>query len=301
MGNAKGELGRQITHASETERREGRCVKGRQLLHLVYQYYRIDEAAGALHNIHDLWNVTFVEDNKMEGFLASWDALLAGMKRMPSDEDLEVIFLRQIRKSKALTIDVAQFDRAEPGNPDRSYEFLLRAARRYVERKRLESNRSAIAQAVSGTKPAAPAAKGKGGKGRGRDRSPSSRAGGVCFEFAKSGTCSRGDTCKYKHERNEGRGRSSSRGRGKGKGKGKGKSRSNSPGRSASPGGKVNKPCSFFQKGSCKFGNQCRFQHNPTAPAAGSGPGKKSESPKPKPKATAKAAAAPVAAARRHE
>ena len=223
---AKGELGRQITHASETERREGRCVKGRQLLFLVYQYYRIDEAAGALYNIHDLWNVTFVNDDKMEGFLASWDALLAGMKKTPSDEDLEVIFLRQMRKSKALTIDVAQYDRADPGNPDRSYEFLIRAARRFVEKKILESNRHAIAQAASGTKPVVPAPKGgKGGKGKGRSQS---RSGGRCYEFSRSGTCSRGDACGYKHERGEKRDRSSSRGRGKGKGKGK--SRSGSPG-----------------------------------------------------------------------
>jgi hypothetical protein len=117
MANAKGELGRQITHASETEHREGRCVKGRQLLFLVYQYYRIDEAAGALYNIHDLWNVTFQEDGKMEGFLASWDALLAGMKKIPSNEDLEVIFLRQIRKSKALTIGSVRSCRARPRRP----------------------------------------------------------------------------------------------------------------------------------------------------------------------------------------
>jgi hypothetical protein len=184
---------------------------------------------------------------------------------------LEPIFLEQLRKSHVLLTEVAHYDRLEPSDPDRSYEFLVRSARRYLERQRFRGNREAIAGALGGNAaksqaaPAAPAAKGrdgkKGGKKGAKSRSPSparkpkSSEPNVCFEFQKSGKCARGDSCIFVHTRDKSRGRSPSPQKDKKKGKGGGKSRSSSPARK-------DVPCRFYLQGKCTFGNQCSFRHD---------------------------------------
>jgi len=170
---------------------------------------------------------------------------------MTSEPDMmwkQAYFHNAIKNFKPLSHDLALYDRTPEGEPNRSYDFLMKAARDYLERKRLEKMRQATKKSVSGKRDAAPAP----------NRPPSAgKPQGIFYDF-QAGKCIRGKDCRYKHEKSD---------KGKGGGK-KGKSRSKSRGtsRSLSPGSR-NQVCKFWKAGKCQRGNECAFQH-PPKPAA---------------------------------
>ena len=59
---------------------------------------------------------------------------------------LETLFFNQVKHSKAIAHDLQEYHRAEEGTNKKSYEFLVTAVRRYLDRERLESNRERVAR-----------------------------------------------------------------------------------------------------------------------------------------------------------
>ena len=147
---ATGELGRRITLADETEAAAGRMLRGRQILWMVYDHHKYDEERGSLYDFKDLMSVHFRGDSHLEAFLSNWDSVLAGMKAQPEASLLEVLFYDQLSKSTVLREEIAHYDRARKGSEERTYAFLLEAARRYLERQRLARNRQAVAKGLGG-------------------------------------------------------------------------------------------------------------------------------------------------------
>ena len=54
---ASGELGRRITHMMEVQAQAGKMVKGRQILWMIYQQFRLSEEAGAMYDFSDIMAV----------------------------------------------------------------------------------------------------------------------------------------------------------------------------------------------------------------------------------------------------
>ena len=77
------ELLRKMALRAELEQKEARLAKGRQLLLMVYEHYKLNEELGAVYDINDLMAVTVRGGSKLEHFLITWDATLAGMKIPP--------------------------------------------------------------------------------------------------------------------------------------------------------------------------------------------------------------------------
>ena len=92
---AHGDLGRQLTQATEDEAKRGRPLKGRQALLLIYRYFEINEEAGVIYSITDLMAVRWLGDEKIETFLNSWIAVLSGMREEPPLRVKEELFLEQ--------------------------------------------------------------------------------------------------------------------------------------------------------------------------------------------------------------
>ena len=272
---AHGELGREITQKIEEYAKQGKMFRGRQALFMVYQAMKVSEQAGALFDITDLMAVRLNGD-KLEGFLNSWDATLTGMRSVPDPQTKEALFLKQVKRSESMKVEIAHYERHEIDHPDHSYEFLLSAVKRIIQKRRQDANRKNIEDALGGGKGAALPAKGKG------------KAKGICYEYRDTGKCTK-PGCTYSHgedsapaeggkgkgKRGRSRSRSSSKGKGRGKrgrsntppGKGKGKS-GKSRSRSSSP----KKVCWFYLNGHCKFGKSCNNLHEKeAAPAEGGG------------------------------
>ena len=69
---AHGELGRQITQAAEDALREGRAVRGRELLRLIIKYFQTNRTADAVYNLADLQRV-HMKGYNLEAFQNIWN------------------------------------------------------------------------------------------------------------------------------------------------------------------------------------------------------------------------------------
>ena len=247
----EGDFAHQMDTFKEREGHEGRYVRGRQILWKLDGYLATNALHGSVYDMEDLLNVVMVNDNLVQ-FIRNWDTVLSGIKKTPSDDVLESLFHRQVKKNKALAHDVAIYERAVDGTPEKTFEFLYKAANRHINAKRLEKNRDRMAKQAAAGMPTAPA--------------PLKRVPrGFCIDFVRKGSCSK-DNCPYKHEKPE-----KSRGRTPSGGKGKGRGRSPSGRGSPSP-SRAHVECKFFKHGRCNKGDACRFLHSkPSAPAPGSG------------------------------
>ena len=217
---ATGELGRQITQKAEDALKTGRAVRGRELLRMIFQYYQTNRTADAVYNLTDLQKVRIVKGN-IEGFQSTWIMVLSGMRKLPDEDVLELLYYERVETFAGISEDVAHYNRLADGSGgDRSYAFLFNAVQRYLQRTRQRSVREAISRSLGDAgKPAAPGAKGgkagngtEKGKGKGKSIRP-------CFDFQR-GECLRGDQCPYSHVLIDGaKGKGKSKGKGKGKGK----------------------------------------------------------------------------------
>jgi hypothetical protein len=263
------EIGRQITQASDDEAKNGRLLKGRQALLIVYKYYEINDCLGVIYNTRDLMAVTWRGDNQMEAFMQIWTNVLSGMKDAPAADTVEELFLEQVRQSKVLKEEVAHYERCAKDHADHSYKFLTDAVRRHIAKTRQRTNRAEMQKSL-------------GGSGSAAAPGPASQPSKASCRFFLQGDCTRGKACPFPHVRIPGSqsaaapsagaasgGAGGGRGSGKGKGRKGGKSRgrgkggkgnSPSPSRSPSPGAGGGK-CFNFQRGTCKLGDACRYRH----------------------------------------
>ena len=243
----EGDFARQLDIFKEEQAKSGTPARGRQALLMIHKHFSTSRKHGAVYDIEDLMAVTLVNDD-LRGFITRWDAVIAGMTSEPDMMWKQAYFHNAIKNFKPLSHDLAVYDRTPEGEPNRSYDFLMKAARDYLERKRLEKMRQATKKSVSGKRDATPAP----------TRPPSAgKTTGICYDF-QAGKCTRGKDCRYRHEKAD-------KGKGGGK-KGKPRSKSRGTSRSLSPGSR-NQVCKFWKAGKCQRGNECAFQH-PPKPAA---------------------------------
>ena len=74
-------------------------------------------------------------------FLNRWDATIAGIETPPDD-----LVVRQIRKCHLLKYDVEAFDRASEKSEQKSYSFLRRNIRDFLDREQFRSNRNRLVE-----------------------------------------------------------------------------------------------------------------------------------------------------------
>ena len=79
-------------------------------------------------------------DTKIEQFLSRWNSALMTVPTLKGPIAVEQLFLRQLRKSVVLQQDVAHHERLASGSQEKTYTFLVDAAKRYLERERMEKS-----------------------------------------------------------------------------------------------------------------------------------------------------------------
>ena len=133
--------------AKETAIKAGQMLRGREILHMVYEHFSLSEKEGALYDTEDLLSVRMRANDAVE-FISNSDSVLAGMRTRPNEETLEVLFLQQVRPFPGLQHDLAEYDRQPFGSEQHSYDFLYSSLRRYIERERRKSTKSRLARAL---------------------------------------------------------------------------------------------------------------------------------------------------------
>ena len=245
-----GDFARKVDTYKETEATNHRYVRGRQVLFMMHEYFSTNIKHGATYSLQDLFSVKMKGEN-LRGFISNWDQVMAGIPKVPETSILETLFFNQVKNSKAIAHDLQEYHRAEEGSDKKTYNFLVTAVRRYLDRERLESNRERVARTLGATSSSAAPAVGE-------------KTGyipkGYCVKWNK-GSCTN-DSCTYKHEKPPPKkDRSQSR---------PPSERGRSPSRGRNDKGKKKQPCKFWKQGRCNRGTDCRFSHE----------GKQSKSPR---------------------
>ena len=145
----EGDFARQLDIFKEEQAKSGTPARGRQALLMIHKHFSTSRKHSAVYDIEDLMAVTLVNDD-LRGFITRWDAVIAGMTSEPDMMWKQAYFHNAIKTFKPLSHDLAVYDRTPEGEPNRSYEFLMKAARDYLERRRLEKMRQATKKSVSG-------------------------------------------------------------------------------------------------------------------------------------------------------
>jgi hypothetical protein len=264
-------------------------VKGRQLMWVIYQFYKVDPAAGILFAVEDILDVQMKGVN-LEGFLADWDKCLIHMDKPPSEELRNALFIKQVKACPKLKTEWDNYYKAEVGSSTRSFEYLYKSALQVVERERYESARKSVTGKGGGDSMAAPgdAPKGKRkGKGKGASTGDSTDAVPPWYlengkdvrketpcTFLAAGNCRLGANCPWKH------GKSSKK-----------HDVAAAPAETGTPKPGGRRPCYSFEKsGKCNFGDACQFSHDLSDRKKKPGPGKPGKGDKEKEKKGKKSA-----------
>ena len=122
--SAKGDLAQRILTAKEECAKEGKAMRGRQVLFMFDQYFKTSEEAGNLYSLEDLLRVSRHGEGiiDLKRFLNAWDSVIAGMKRPPEEKVLKDILLRQVRSCHLLRYDIDTYDRCRDDDPNKSYD-----------------------------------------------------------------------------------------------------------------------------------------------------------------------------------
>ncbi len=108
-------------------------------MYKLYEYFGIHEAEDRALNIEALLTLQ-LQGNDLRGFHNQWDTILATYYPVLEPTLLETLLRAQLRKVTGMNEDMAHYDRLPADDENKSYQFLIDAARRYVNRKRGESN-----------------------------------------------------------------------------------------------------------------------------------------------------------------
>ena len=136
---AKGEPARRIAIEAERAALDADLLSGRQTLWLIYREFAKDDSQTDHIAYSNLERMTFNgADAQLEAFLSSWDNLLLTFKTMPTEAHLYSALYSRLRRVSGLATTIAHIDRQVHGHQDRSYAFLMDAARRLVEQRRTE-------------------------------------------------------------------------------------------------------------------------------------------------------------------
>jgi hypothetical protein len=253
----KGEQLRKLSIVMNKLALTGQLISGRQHLLFIYQEFSRDARktdAVAYQNLEKIAFANSADESALDEFLTLWDGLLMSFNKPPDDDHLFAAFYSRVKGLPGLKIVIEYVDRIDYDHEDRSYDYLMSAARRLADRRRLDRQTLDFSKVYSGRAQTALAAgtvpDGKGKKGGGKG----DRKDMICFAMRDTGSCALGEDCPYSHDPQKIKAD-----------KGKGK-------------GKISKTlCRDFLAGNCPRGAACGFSHERAAPAAPAAPAASAE------------------------
>ena len=107
----------------------------RRLLHIVYDYLKINGTREALLDFNDLLSDQLKNDN-VQGFDTKWDEVLLSMTEVPDEDTLEKVYKKQVHHSEDLKPLMALYQRDTVQIVEAaSYSRLKEVVRQHVEQK----------------------------------------------------------------------------------------------------------------------------------------------------------------------
>ena len=102
-------LKRRISLEEHKAQKQDRCLRGRQIAYLIYEYFRVTGANDCVENYADLFTVSLRNDDIQE-FDSKWDGILLSLTKIPPDDILEGLNKLRIRESEKLKTVLELYD-----------------------------------------------------------------------------------------------------------------------------------------------------------------------------------------------
>ena len=125
---------RRISLEEQKAQKQDRFLRGRQIAHLIYDYFRVTRSHhDSVENYADLVTISLRNDDIQE-FDSKWDGILLSMTKIPHDDILEGLYKLRIRESEKLKTVLELYDLETHQNklgPD--YHRLKAMVKRSIE------------------------------------------------------------------------------------------------------------------------------------------------------------------------
>ena len=92
---------RRISLEEQKAQKEDWFLRGRQIAHLIYDYFRVTGIHDSVENDADLFTIALRNDD-IQDFDSKWDDILLSMTKIPHDDILEGLYKLRIRGSEKL-------------------------------------------------------------------------------------------------------------------------------------------------------------------------------------------------------
>ena len=128
---------KKVSLEKQKTEKEDRFLRGRQIAHLIYEYFRVTGANDSVENYADLFTIGLRNDDIQE-FDSEWDGILSVTKIQP-DDILEGLYKLRIRESEKLKIVLEWYDletHQKKLGPD--YHRLNAMVKRSIEQRKFE-------------------------------------------------------------------------------------------------------------------------------------------------------------------
>ena len=81
--------------------KEDRFHRGRQIAHMIYDYFRVAGAHDTVLDCADLFSISLRNDD-VQDFDTRWDEILLSMTKIPPDDVLDSLYILRVRESDQL-------------------------------------------------------------------------------------------------------------------------------------------------------------------------------------------------------
>ena len=146
---------------------QGKLLKGRQLVWLIFDHFRLNADMKLVYDIEDITALEYPGDAQIHSFWRLWFMMVAECETTLGEKALRNILYRQLKKSTELVQDLAYYDRQPEGHEHKMYQYLIKIMERMMERRQEEKNQDDWKKGINkaGNQNALAAAGGKRGKG----------------------------------------------------------------------------------------------------------------------------------------
>ena len=100
---------RRMSLEQQKIQKQDRFLRGRQIAHLIYEYFRVTGANVSVENYDDLFTIALRNDDIQE-FDSKWDGILLSMTKIPPDDILKGLYKLRIRGSEKLKTVLELYD-----------------------------------------------------------------------------------------------------------------------------------------------------------------------------------------------
>ena len=184
---------RRISLEEQKAQKHDRFLRGRQIVYLIYDYFRVTGSHDSVENYADLFTISLRNDNIQE-VDSKWDGILLSMTKIPHDDILEGLYELRIRASEKLKTVLELYDleiHQKKLVPD--YHRLKAMVKRSIEQEIRNKNFGAR----NGNYEKNAVVKNQGTKQRVQ------RILGDCWQWESNWQCIKGDNCSFRHNVNK--------------------------------------------------------------------------------------------------